>query len=293
MPRRDPNERRVTAATEKAQKVAAARVAGTMASSAATAPHASERGRTGAPVRRSFLLTSDGQPSPLSSLIRSKTGSRGGRNGARTRLALLLTLLWVCAKPTYGQDGTATYRTHRPSSQLAELIGFEHTGKSSSALRASSEAVDRALHDLQGRGYLQISSGGAGQRREVVLLREDLTGSGYSVPSGGADSYIRVPEHLWRTGTLSELNAPGIAMLLVALELTKTAQQALILTESFVKERYGLSNSTRRRGLEELVSLGVLDCTQRRERADGEDGKIRSLNVYTMNENYLPRPRAT
>ena len=293
MPRRDPNERRVTAATEKAQKVAAARVAGTMASSAAKAPNVSERGRTGAPVRRSFLLTSDGQPSPLSSLIRSKTGSRGGRNGARTRLALLLTLLWVCAKPTYGQDGTATYRTHRPSSQLAELIGFEHTGKSSSALRASSEAVDRALHDLQGRGYLQISSGGAGQRREVVLLREDLTGSGYSVPSGGDDSYIRVPEHLWRTGTLSELNAPGIAMLLVALELTKTAQQALILTESFVKERYGLSNSTRRRGLEELVSLGVLDCTQRRERADGEDGKIRSLNVYTMNENYLPRPRAT
>lgn len=291
MPRRDPNDRRVTPATEKKQKVAAARVAGTMASGAAKTPDDSERGRNGAPVRRSFLLTKDGQLSPLSSLIRSKTGSSGGRNGARTRLAVLLTLLWVCAKPTYGEDGAATYRTHRTSSQLAELIGFEHAGRSSSALKASSEAVDRALRDLEGRGYLQISSGGAGQKRVIVLLREDLTGAAYSVPPGGADSYIRVSEHLWRSGSLSELNAPGIAMLLVALELTKFPQQALILTESFVKERYGLSNSTRRRGLEELVSLGVLDCTQRKERAGGEGGAVRSMNIYTLHESYLPRPR--
>lgn len=281
MNRRNPQSPRVTLQTRGRQSAASMRVVGTMApKSKQDVEGKNHHPRVSAPVRRAFFLVGEGTgSSPLSRLIRSSHRAGGGRNGGRTRLALVLTLLWVCARPS---EETQLYETTRTSGQLADLIGFEYTGTSKGEAKAGTEAINHALRDLEERGFVQITPGSSTRPRRVTLLCEDGTGDRYVRPRGGKeDSYVQIPQRLWTQGALADLNAPGMAMLLVSLDLTRSPDQHIAMREELVKLRYGISNATRRRGLAELKEQGFLELHQTKDR--DSDGKLRLKNSYVLN----------
>lgn len=266
--RRDPQDSRTSGVVVARQRNAARKIASTMSEMD------SGRGGLGAPVRRSFFLRPKNEDlSPMGQLIRSRVQKKGGgRGGPRTRLSILLTLLWVCAKHPY--------TTERPSSELAELIGCDCAGSAAQQDKGAIDAVNLGLRDLEARGFVSLDKGAPGKRRLITLLREDGSKSPYSIPEGrDTESYVRVPEGLWTTGLLADLSAPGIAMLLPILDLYRQDRPANAFPEDFVTERYGLSNSTRRRGLAELEGCGLVEVERVKQR---EEGMIRRYNYYSL-----------
>lgn len=243
----------------------------------------------GAPVRRSFLRStseSTSKQTPLLTLMHARGGGNGGR-GPTTRLALLLSLLWI--------SPGGSHEIHRPSSFLAELTGFEYQPRDSSMaiddMRVEHfkvAAINGALGALEERNFIRIEPGdskGAKPRR-IKLNREDLIGLDYTIPDGFNDPYIRVPETLWTTGTLSRLTAPGIAMYLILLDIAGREPEPLVVSAKHVKDRYGLSDSTRKRGIKNLEESRVIGIT--RERALGPDERRRSRNVIDISFQFYP-----
>lgn len=236
----------------------------------------------GAPVRRAFVLRTEVGPSPLASLLSSGKSGGGGRGG-RTRLVLLLSLLWVSVAPPHDTKRTARW--------WATLLGVP--GDSHNAARL----VRDSLADLQRRGFIRIDSS-VREEPVVFLLDERGTRAPYTRPTSSqtlgiashddSTGYFRVPDVFWTDGWCVDLSGPAIAMYLISL-YGKQAQPFWFSEASF-RERYGLSDSTRKKGLRELVEVGILSEEFTVTDLDGMlMGRMRRRKAYTLDPRFRSR----
>ncbi|SFA45140.1 hypothetical protein SAMN05444374_103228 [Rhodococcoides kroppenstedtii] len=199
------------------------------------------------PLRRSFVERAEGDDTltPLASLLRTQ-GASGGQGGA-LRIALLLSLIWVTARPPYTTTRVAAY--------WSGLVGRSDDPRSDGA-----RAVRDALHELADRGALELHNVGP---KLVIVLRDEsrpvLNGEpNLYVPPYNTEPYISVPRAFWTRGLAGDLSGAGIAMYLCSLALTRPDEPEFFIASSYFDERYGISRSSRKRGLSELVEKGVL-----------------------------------
>lgn len=246
-------------------------------------PFGRRRG-AGAPVRRGFIRRGTrGDVSPLAQLLSGASASRGGGGrGGRLRVALLLTLLWQLAR--------SPHTTIRPARYWAELLELDDPEN------AGARAIRSSLHELERRGFIRSSDRGPGVMPEITLLDESLSGRAYKLPHiqameegpDGDTSYFRVPESFWVNSLHSKLSGAGIAMYLVAMSRAGWGNDPTFwLSPARFSEEYGLSDSTRKKGLKELVDLGVLTQELRSIDRSGGQGHRRFLrSVYTVVASY-------
>jgi len=230
--------------------------------------------RDSCPVRRSFVEMSDSKRgiTPLASLLRTRD-SVGGKGGG-LRISLLMTLIWVNARPPHASSRVAAY--------WAELLGREDPRGE------GARAVRDALHELDDRGWVNLRS--TGSRTEIFLRNEsepvndDGTPVPYTLPYGQTP-YLQVPREFWTTGLVGELSGAGVAMYLCALALTRPDEPKFFISTSYFDEHYGISRSSRKRGLAELASNGVLTTEVEAEIDLNTFRKVRR-NVYRITKAY-------
>lgn len=226
------------------------------------------------PLRRSFVERELGAsaPTPLASLLRTR-GSAGGQGGA-LRIALLMSLIWVTAK--------SPYTTTRVAAYWATLIGRSDDPRGDGA-----RAVRDALHELADRGWVQLYS--IGSKTVVVLHNESQpVVDGEPVlyqPPYGNEPYLPVPRAFWTEGLAANLSGAGIAMYLCALALTRHDDPEFFISASYFEARYGISRSSRKRGLAELAERGVL-TVRVEESVDLRTFRTLRRNVYRIAEQF-------
>lgn len=231
--------------------------------------------RDSAPVRRSFVERESGstEPTPLAMLLRTQD-SLGGRGGA-LRVALMLSLIWICARPPYSTTRVAAY--------WAELLGRDDPRGE------GARAVRDCLHELQDRDFLMLVPSGP---QVVILLKdESLTRTEDGEhrvyqPPYDLEPYISIPRSFWTSGLAGRLSGAGIAMYLVALAMTRHDDPEFWLSGSFFDDRFGISRSTRKRGLAELAELGVL-TSRSLGTVDVTTFRVVRRNIYTVAAEFL------
>jgi hypothetical protein len=242
-----------------------------------------QRRGAGAPVRRDFIERPEGGNSPLSKLLSGANASRGGGGrGGRIRVALVITLLWRLAK--------SPHTTIRPARYWAELLQIEDPDK------AGSRTIRSTLLEIERRGFIRTEERGPGKVPEIILMDESLRGVDYKLPylqameegQAGDTSYFRVPETFWSTGLCAKLSGAGLAMYLIAMSRAGWGNQpSFWLAPAQFRDQYGLGDSTRKKGLRELVDLGVLTHELRSIDRDGHAGYRRfQRSVYTVVASY-------
>ncbi|GAA2534544.1 hypothetical protein GCM10009860_13530 [Microbacterium mitrae] len=237
----------------------------------------------GAPVRRAFIERTDDSPSPLSLLLSGANASRGGGGrGGRLRVALVITLIWQLAK--------SPHTTIRPARYWAVLLKLEDPD------RAGSRAIRSTLLEIERRGFIRTEERGPGKVPEIILRDESLRGVDYKLPylqaieegAAGSTSYFRVPETFWSSGLCTDLSGAGLAMYLIAMSRAGWGNDpSFWLSPTLFRKEYGLGESTRKKGLKELVDRGVLTHELRSIDRNGESGHRRFVrSVYTIVSDY-------
>lgn len=227
--------------------------------------------RESAAVRRAFVeRPADGGRSPLSLLMSGDNAPRGGGGrGGRTRVAVLITLLWVIAREPYDSKRISRY--------WATLIGEDDPAG------AGAHAVLDALHDLADRGFISLDTSGT-NRMLITLLRETGDRHSYSFPDpADHDSYFRIPRTLWTSGMIHEMSGRALALYLIVLSHAGWGEREFWINQTLFAERYGLGETTRKKGLRELVDLGVLDIASVSRSLPGElSGRTFRRNIYVI-----------
>lgn len=215
----------------------------------------SAKERLGAPVRRSFTLkTSDG-PSPLVRMLNQRNGKSGGPGGG-LRLQMYLSLLWVCSgKP---------YETQRPARVWAELLSLEDPETN------GTRRVRAALKELQERRFITVEP--TKPTPTIKLLSELGDGSSYTPPglamldASGEEKrrheYFRVPNKIWLDGYIGDMNGAALAMYLVLLAESRGVRKDVWLSPRALEDLYGISSSTRTKGIGVLKDLGLITVKQ-------------------------------
>lgn len=234
----------------------------------------------GGPFRDEFFRTKVQNTviHPLAELMNSRSGAAGGGRGGKTRVLLYLSLLWVAA----GAD----HSSHRPASFWADLLGLPDPHG------AGSRAVRSNWQELKRRGFISITPGDvSGDVLTVRALREDHSGRAYTIPSGsGGDTYRRIPETAWQTLFHSqELSGPGLVMYLIALRAHGQARGGdLTFPRNYISTEYGISDSTRKAGVRNLVEMGVLTIEGVSRETGGSNDRRRGRNLYSLHPLYAP-----
>lgn len=226
--------------------------------------------RSSAAVRRAFVERPAEGRSPLSRLLSGANAEQGGGGrGGRTRIAVLVTLLWVIASPPYDSK--------RVSAHWARLLGEPDPEG------AGAHAILDALHDLRDRGFIHLDTSGTNRMR-ITLLRETGDRRSYSFPDPAADeSYFRVPRTLWTSGIIREMSGRALSLYLIALSHAGWGEREFWINQSLFAARYGLGETTRKKGLRELVDLGVLEITSVSRSLPGElSGRTFRRNIYVI-----------
>lgn len=243
-----------------------------------TSPLAETVTRDACPLRRSFVERDEGieVPTPLAALLRTRD-SVGGKGGG-LRISLLMTLIWVNARPPYSTSRVAAY--------WAELLGRDDPRGD------GARAIRDALHELADRGLVQLHS--TGSRTEIILRNEStpIAANGRAaayVPPYGIEPYLPVPRAFWTAGLAGRLSGAGVAMYLCALAMTRSDDPEFFISTSFFDERYGISRSSRKRGLAELTEHGVL-TTRVEETLDTHTFRKVRRNVYRLSKAFQQPP---
>lgn len=236
------------------------------------------------PVRAAFIASSDPtMPPPMTFML------RGGRGG-EVKLKLLLSMLWVAVGEPYDVS--------QPARVWAELIGLDDPeGKGAARVNAAARRL------VEGRFLGAEKRPGRPSR---LFLREE-TGSGapYTHPGSHwetknpkllktAPRYTRLPSDLWVKGWMAQLSAPALAMLVVLLEQSRGKNfEELWFSPSVAAKRYGLSETTRRRGIDELAESKVI-FVDHMPVGRGGLSMIRQRKTFTINMARLSeRPDVT
>lgn len=208
----------------------------------------SSKRRKHPPVRKSFAASTDKtKPAPLAQIV-----STGGRGGA-VPLKLYLALLWRCAAEPYDTDISA-----RRWAALLSLPDPNGQG---------ARRVTEALRTLERLKLVEVTRV-RGESSNIKLLREDGSGSPYSLPSTAytkattaqkpAHLYFKVPTTLWTKGHIQQLSAPALAMLLAILAEEGADGRKVWWSTELFPSRYGIAPATRAKGTAELIDRGLL-----------------------------------
>ncbi|WNV86659.1 hypothetical protein [Umezawaea sp. Da 62-37] len=244
-----------------------------------------KRRKAGAPVRTAFVIAEeDRERPPMAELLSSATGGGGGRGG-QLRLKLYLSLLWVCAKEPY--------EAIRPARAWAALLGLDDIEN------RGARRIHSAIHDLVDRDLARVRDRG-GQASAVRPLSDRGNARKYEPPSetynrfkqkGAGERalqphrYFRLPSGLWTAGHIAALSGPALAMLLVVrCEQRGNENTPVWFSPKVATERYGLAESTRVQGLQQLRDRGLLTTETRSVSESGAFiDQIRRRNVHTLN----------
>lgn len=240
--------------------------------------------RTGAPVRRSFVLKTGEGPSPLVRLLNQRDGKSGGPGG-RLRLQIYLSLLWVCAsKP---------YETSRPARVWAELLNLDDPETN------GTRRVRAALKELAERKFVRLEP--TKPTPTITVLSDLGDGSVYTNPgeaivdsSGEArksHEYFRVPNAIWTEGYLGDMDGAAIAMFLVLLAESRGVCRDVWLSPHSLDELYGISASTRTKGIAQLKELELV--TVKRQAVQSQINFSPSRQIYRIPILPDPPPAAT
>lgn len=242
----------------------------------ATAERINERvGRARVQVRSGFIESrTPTTPPPMTQLL------RGGRGG-EVKVKLLLSMLWSAP--------SAPYDVTFPARTWATLLGLPDPDTKGAA------RVNDAIRTLTKLKYVRTVQR-AGQPSRVFLLNELGTGDPYSHPGEiwlavkDADSrarrkvprYMQLPVDLWTKGWMAALSGTALAMLLVLLDSARGREPArLWFSQSVAKDRYALTEPTRKRGLDELEEYGLI-TVEREQVVRDEVSTRRYRNTYTV-----------
>ena len=229
-------------------------------------------GKVGTPIRSAFLLdeTQTGRTTPLAGLL---TGS-GGRGG-RTRLSLLLSLLWVNTAPPHNSTRAARW--------WAELIDLPEPATK------GARTVSTNFHELQRRRFITLTPATDGTPPQVKLLNETGTGEFYQRPYLTNEHYIRIPETLWTTGKIGELDGRALAMFLILTYYQREPTTWTWFSSESFRRRHYLSDNLRTQGLNQLVSMGIAQMKEEYPDA-ARDGQYRTTRrrSYQLMPTYLP-----
>lgn len=283
------------AADAQAPRVSPAPLGGTAATAAKefAAKLGAKRRDAGAPVRTTFVADDREGAKPTMARLLSSSPTGGGGRGGQLRLKLYLSLLWVCA--------AAPYEAVRPARAWAALLGLEDPeGR-------GSRRVQETLRELQERNLVRLRNRG-GAATGVTVLVEWGDGQPYEPPSetynrakkAGYQSqqlighrYFRVPSTLWTSGLITELNGPALAMLLVLrCEQQGKDGSPVWFSPDRAASRFGLSESTRRQGLQKLRELGLVVTTTMKLSESGDFiDLVRKRKVHTLYlTQEIPKP---
>lgn len=238
------------------------------------------RRNLGAPIRDSLFRydVADQRYYPLARLLSSRGGKAGGGRGGRTRVALYLSLIWVASGGDHSSD--------RPARFWAGLLGIPDPDG------AGSRVIRSTWRELEARNLVSLTPGAhSGAVPTVKLLREDGTGKPYTIPTGkDGDTYRRVPQTAWKALFHEpELTGPGLVMYLVTLRTAGRANrlEGLTFPRAHFQAEYGIGESTRKSGLQNLVRLGVLDAHRHRTDDYGDPSRRgRSRYTYDLFDLY-------
>lgn len=242
-----------------------------------------KRKSAGAPIRRDFIEKPEEGSSPLSQLLSgAKAAKGGGGRGGRLRVALLLTLIWQLAR--------SPHTTIRPARYWADLLELEDPDK------AGARAIRSTLLELERRGFIRTEDRGPGKVPEIILMNESLSKTDYKLPylqaieegKDGDTSYFRVPESFWASGLSAKLSGAGLAMYLIAMSRAGWGNEpSFWISPAQFRSQYGLGESSRKKGLRELVDLGVVTHELRSIDRSGHAGYRRfQRSVYTVVAHY-------
>lgn len=207
--------------------------------------------RIGAPVRRAFVLKTESGPSPLVRLLNQRNGKSGGPGGG-LRVQLYLSLLWVCA--------SSPYQTDRPSRVWAQLLSLKDPETN------GTRRIRAALKELHERKFVRQEMT---KPAPTIHLLSDLGDGSEYVPPGIAigeaaeeaksqHEYFRVPNAIWTDGYISDMDGPAIAMFLVLLAESRGIDKKVWISPRALEELYGISPSTRTKGISRLQDLGLI-----------------------------------
>lgn len=192
--------------------------------------------RQGVPIRKTFVQQgrgrTDTKPGPLAGLV-----SRGDERGLDAYLLL------HAAASAHPWDCTW------PSDTWVHLLDLT----SSTSGESTKAAVSKVFARLAKTHHL-VDVGRVGRRSSVVLLKEDGSKDKYTRPVTKDDAWFTLPHSYFLKGYDQSLTLPAKAMLLVALHLKDDAW----LPSEYAKEWFGISPTTARAGLAELVDKGLL-----------------------------------
>lgn len=140
-----------------------------------------------------------------------------------------------------------------PSDTWVHLLALASTTSGDS----TKAAVSKVFARLDKTHHL-VDVGRVGRRSSVVLLKEDGSGDAYTRPVTKEDAWFNLPHAYFLKGFDQSLSLPAKAMLLVALHLKDGAW----LPSTRAKDWFGISPTTAREGLAELVAEGLLQETR-------------------------------
>ncbi|WP_280476258.1 hypothetical protein [Nocardia asiatica] len=198
------------------------------------------------------------------------------------RLALLLSMIWVAAAPPH--DAT------RPARWWAELAGLPDPAV------AGARRVLNAMHELSDRGYLVMEGRRRGQPPTIQLLSETGDRTSYRLPYTDREpNYVRVPHQLWTTELISRLSGRGLALYLCLLSHHNhtNTDDGIWFTRQGFRNLHGLGESTRLKGISELIDAGVLSVQERSiDAGGGTDYRTFRRRLFTIEPPYAPPPPA-
>lgn len=277
----------VTATT--AKDTSAARAARASMALANELAESSKR-RVHPPVRKSFAASTDESgPAPLVQLVSAR-----GRGGA-VPLKLYLALLWRCSAAPYGTDISA-----RRWATLLNLPDPNDRG---------ARRVTEALRTLERLKLVEVTRVRGGSSN-IKLLREDGSGSAYSLPSTAYSKapatkkpthlYFKVPTTLWTKGHIQQMSAPALAMLLAILAEEGGDGRGVWWSTEVFPARFGIAPATRAKGTAELIERELLFVRKQLvTKSPGQNSFAPQAvrNIYhllgdaTVNDSKRPRPR--
>ncbi|MFH8534760.1 hypothetical protein ACH4GE_41070 [Streptomyces tendae] len=217
---------------------------------------------------------------PLARLLRG-----GGGKGGAARLKLYLSMLWL----SRNEDAP---RFEYPAHQWARLLGFDNPDA------AGARRVQQALRWLDDEAFVRLQHR-QGAPSAIHLLSDAGTGRPYQapglamkrLPKGQREEhlYVQLPAGLWTMGWIAELSGAAIAMYLVLLHERRGEEKAVWLSPRIGRERYDLSDETRRKGLNELAQHRLVSVRRRPVHQGLFEDHFRSRNVYELDTEDLDR----
>lgn len=116
-------------------------------------------------------------------------------------------------------------------------------------------SVRNAIRFCKENGFIEEGS----TTKTIRLMNESLNGKPYTLPNPAeGDPYFRVPEALWASGKIKNLNAAGLSMYLIALARSYKNSENITFTRRYTSNAWGISEGIVRKGIHNLLDNNIL-----------------------------------